>query len=349
MASIASAALCVSQCSNCIRYQSELVAPQSWLINFATMRYLRSLFPFCGLLLLAMIFALVGCGGSGGGSKADVRRIYIADGNDRIVRIDNMSGSNWTTFGSSGNGVNQFNFLADIAFDSQGRIYCADYSNDRIVRINDMTGAGWTTFGTSGTGTNQFSNPYRLAIDSFDRIYIVDSGNYRVVRIDDMSGTNWVAYGSQGSGVGQFDGIQGIGIDSLDRIYVTDYINDRIARFDSMTGTNWTTFGTSGSGVGQFSGAADIVFNESGQMLVTDRNGQLVLTAVMGTAGWTAFSFNTPQSACFDAAGRIYVVDQGNEVLTRMNNISGAGLVTFGSSGTGVNQFQGPSTVRLGP
>jgi streptogramin lyase len=36
-------------------------------------------------------------------------QIYIADsGNDRIVRIDDMTGKNWTTFGTNGAGNNQF-------------------------------------------------------------------------------------------------------------------------------------------------------------------------------------------------------------------------------------------------
>lgn len=272
----------------------------------------------------------------------------MADGNNRIVRIDDMSGAGWTTFGSIGNGVNQFSFPADLAFDSQGRMVIADYDNDRIVRIDDMSGAGWVTFGTSGNGVGQFDQPYRLAIDSSDRIYVVDSGNHRVVRIDNMTGSAWVSFGSQGSGVGQFEGIQGIGIDTQGRIHVTDYVNDRIARFDDMTGANWTTFGTSGSGVGQFDSAADIVFNNS-QMLVADRGGRVIQAVVMSVLNWVELPLNTVQSATYDSNGRIYTVNQNNNRIDRFNSIAGDGATNFGTSGSGVGQFNSPSTIRLGP
>jgi DNA-binding beta-propeller fold protein YncE len=37
-------------------------------------------------------------------------RISVADsGNNRIVRMDNISGSGWAAFGSLGSGVDQFN------------------------------------------------------------------------------------------------------------------------------------------------------------------------------------------------------------------------------------------------
>ena len=36
--------------------------------------------------------------------------IYTSDrGNNRVVRINNMSGAGWVTFGSSGSGAGQFN------------------------------------------------------------------------------------------------------------------------------------------------------------------------------------------------------------------------------------------------
>jgi hypothetical protein len=38
-------------------------------------------------------------------------KIYVADtGNARLVRINDLSGTDWTNFGSRGSGVNQFNF-----------------------------------------------------------------------------------------------------------------------------------------------------------------------------------------------------------------------------------------------
>jgi hypothetical protein len=70
--------------------------------------------------------------------------------NNRIVRVNDMMGTGWTTLGSRGSGVNQFIHPSGIFVDGAGRIYVADFENSRIVRVNDMTGVGWTTWPTPG-------------------------------------------------------------------------------------------------------------------------------------------------------------------------------------------------------
>jgi DNA-binding beta-propeller fold protein YncE len=115
-------------------------------------------------LLFTLVIALSDCGGGGGGGyiffPTAVKHIYVADaGNNRIVRMNNMTGAGWTAFGAGGSGVGQFSVPLGIFVDDAGKIYVADSRNDRIVRMNDMTGAGWTTFGTTGSGTDQFSGP----------------------------------------------------------------------------------------------------------------------------------------------------------------------------------------------
>ena len=87
--------------------------------------------------------------------------IYVLDGgNNRIVRVEDMSGSGWTTLGTLGSGTNQFLYPTGIAVDAIGHIYIADAGNGRIVRINDMSGTGWTALGTPGSGTNQFNTSF---------------------------------------------------------------------------------------------------------------------------------------------------------------------------------------------
>jgi len=101
-------------------------------------------------------------------------RIYIADigsGYDlrRIVRIDDITGSNWTPFGVWGKAVNRFDSPSSIVVDSTGKIYVADTANHRIVRISDMAGTGWLTLGTQGSAAKQFNLPSGLAVDAAGR------------------------------------------------------------------------------------------------------------------------------------------------------------------------------------
>ena len=85
--------------------------------------------------------------------------LYFTDGNARILRSDDLSGTNAIAYGTQGTGVGQFYGPSGIALDSAGRIYITDTYNDRIVRIDDMNGTNWTSFGTYGTGVGQFASP----------------------------------------------------------------------------------------------------------------------------------------------------------------------------------------------
>ena len=183
------------------------------------------------------------CCGSAGVNSA-YAPVYITDYSfSRLVRADDLWGTNQRTLGSTGTGVNQFYGPHGVAVDSSGRIYVADTYNCRIVRVNSITGAGWTTLGTCGNGAKQFSTGglADIALDSTGRIYVADPGDSRIVRFDDMSGTNWTTFGTAGNGTDQLSGAQGVAVDSANRIYIADTGNKRLVRIDNMAGTNWTT------------------------------------------------------------------------------------------------------------
>jgi len=175
-------------------------------------------------------------------------RIYIADTyNCRIVRIDDMTGKNWTTYGGTcGSAQGQFYDPQGIAVDSADRIYVMDTGNSRFIRIDNMNGTNWTTYGTVGSGVGQFSSFTSVALDSSGRIYIADAGNLRIVRIDDMFGTNWTTLTG-------FTSPAAVALDSAGRIYIGDDgpPAGAIIRVDDMTGANRTSIylgpvGTSG-------------------------------------------------------------------------------------------------------
>jgi len=188
-------------------------------------------------------------GASTTGVNWDYTPLYIADYSfSRIIQVDDLSGTNELSFGSTGTGTNQFYGTSGITVDSSGRIYIGDLYNARIVRIDDMTGKNWTTFGTYGSGANQFSYATGdIAIDSQGRIYVCDLGNGRIDRFDDMSGTNWTTFGTPGTGVNQLEGPTGIAFDSAGNIYIADNGNGRIIQMADMNGTNWTTFSPAGA------------------------------------------------------------------------------------------------------
>ncbi len=175
-------------------------------------------------------------------------KIYILDSlNHRIVRIDNLNGDGWISFGSLGAGTNQFNTPEGFFIDSNGLIYIADTNNHRIVRINDITGAGWGAFGSLGTGALQFNDPSDVVVNG-DILFVADCGNDRISSVNIVTEDDWITFGTTGSGTNQLNCPTGIDLDSNGQIYVADFFNNRIVRINNMAGAG---FVATPSGLGQ--------------------------------------------------------------------------------------------------
>jgi sugar lactone lactonase YvrE len=218
-------------------------------------------------------------------------RIYVADTyNCRIVRIDDMNGTNWISYGGTcGAGQGQFADPSGIAVDASGKIYVMDTGNSRVVRMDDMTGANWAAFGSAGSGSGQFSAYLTsVAVDASGRIYVPDTGNARLVRFDDMSGTNWTTLTQSPpvSGVSYyaFQSPAAVAIDASGRIYVGDNTSYQpaVVRVDDMTGANWTSlYMPSSSGIHSIAvDASGTVFTGGGGVHLVDD-----LTAVVDSSG----------------------------------------------------------------
>ena len=82
---------------------------------------------------------------------------------DRIVRMYNMTGAGWSTFGSLGQGANQFESATGIHI-AFPRIYTTDFANDRIARIDYFGGPGWKALGKTGSGINEFTGPMDIFV-----------------------------------------------------------------------------------------------------------------------------------------------------------------------------------------
>jgi sugar lactone lactonase YvrE len=253
---------------------------------------------------------------------------YFTDGNARILRADDLSGTNAIAYGTQGSGVGQFYGPQGIALDSAGRIYIADIYNDRIVRIDDMNGTNWTSYGTYGTGAGEFVLPQSVSIDPAGHIWVLDGG-HGLIRMDDMNGTNWTQVGSAGSGTGQFLALSSApGFDALGRIYVADAGNNWIVRFDDLNFTNWTTLSQSqpiGPYIFRFGGPTGVVTDQAGKIYVASGT-DIIRVDDMTGANWTSIAVGTfpPHTIAIDSSGMVMlgngyeaqIVDSEATVLT---------------------------------
>ncbi len=201
-------------------------------------------------------------------------QIYVTDlGNNRIVRVDDMSGAGWTTLGSQGGGTNQFDKPRGIFVDASGRIYVADTGNDRIVRMNDITGAGWNRIGqhVSVLTPSTFHSPVGIAAVSNGDIYVADVNC--AMRVDGtMSSWSCLSFRfvlfSARTPEPVLPG--GLALDLNSRIYLTDISKHRLVRVDDMGAAGWTVLGSQGSSPMQFATPTGITVDPAGRIYVAD-------------------------------------------------------------------------------
>ena len=298
-------------------------------------------------------------------ASASGPEIYVTDfDNNRIVRMDDMTGAGWVALGSLGPGANQLHEPTGIAVDPSGRIVVADSWNDRMVRMEDMTGHGWRALGTHASlltgGT--FLKPQGIGTDGEGNIYLADA--HCVWRINAAMSGGWLA--GKCFPIKQYYLVPqktpypvtagGLVLDKRGRIYITDTDGGRVARMDDSHGTGWIAVGTRGAGALQLNAPRGIAIDSAARIYVADSgNNRIVRMDDIAGTGWTTFGtqgsgvnqFGTPSGVAVDALGRIYVADSDNKRIVRIDDMTGTGWTTLGTQGTGVNQFGRPFGVCL--
>ena len=248
--------------------------------------------------------------------------IYVADSYNNLIRKIDPTGLVSTYAGSgevgaaNGNGTAaSFNHPVAVATDINGNVYVVDNTNNLIRKI-DPSGNVTTLAGNSNSGytdapgtLSSFNNPCGVATDALGNVYVTDTYN-NVIRKIDPSGnvTTLAGNGTQGSANGNgtaasFFWPQGIASDAVGNIYVSDTHNHLIRKIDQLG--NVTTLAGSGS-----SGLA---------------NG-------IGVAA----SFNFPIGIATDFFGNVYVADNQNNLIRKINQ-NGEVSTLAGSSFTGKN------------
>ena len=187
--------------------------------------------------------------------------------------------------------------------------------------ITTVAGNGTAGFsGDGGLATNaSLAFPSSVAVDAAGNVLIADVSNQRIRRVDAATGiiTTVAGNGSFGfSGDGGFaidaslnDPI-GVAVDSAGNLFIADTFNQRIRRVDAATGIITTVAGNGTFG-----------FNGDGGL---------------ATNAW----MRDPVGVAVDSAGNLFITDQNNQRIRRLDAATGtmstvAGNGTFGFSGDG--------------
>ncbi len=165
------------------------------------------------------------------------------------------------------------------------------------------TVAGDGTPGFSGDGgpavSAQLNNPSGVAVDSSGNVYFADRGNNRIRKIDQATGEISTVAGN---------GLtypHAVAVDSDGNLYIADNGNNRIRKVDKTTGEISTV---AGNGVRGFSGDG-------------------------GAA--TSAHLALPTGVAVDSSGNLYIADQDNNRIRKVDKATGTISTVAGNGGRG--------------
>ncbi len=215
-------------------------------------------------------------------------------------------------------------------------------------------------------------HPSTVAVDSKGNFYIADSYTYSIRMVTLTTGNIATIAGNGQPGSGGDDGsatqasifdVHGIAVDSHGDIFISDTSTCRIRRIDNPATNTTPKIATFvGSSKGPYCGASStsplsspgaLAFDSKGNLYVADYNSstvRMITTAgVVSTFAGTGTYGNTgdggaaskaalayPVTLAFDAAGNLYIGDEGNNNIRKVDTGGNISTVTTGVSPLGL-------------
>jgi Bacterial Ig-like domain (group 3)/NHL repeat len=240
-----------------------------------------------------------------------------------------------------------------VAVDSAGDIFIADQGNDVIREVVKSSGdittaAGDGTAGYSGDGAAatkaELDEPTGVAVDSAGDIFIADEYNQEIREVVKSSGDIVTVAGDRAAAyIGGYSGDggpatkaelnypTGVALDSAGDIFIADEFNNRIR---------------------------EVVESQSAASALHVSVGDIVTVAGDGTSGYTGdggpatkAELDNPTGVALDAAGDLFIADEGNDVVREASESSGHIVTVAGDGFPGYGGDGGPATQAelLGP
>lgn len=280
----------------------------------------------------------------------------------------------------------QFGHAPDLAVDAAGNIYVADASNSFSVRKITAAGVVTTLAGNGssgyadGVGTAAiFSTLLGIAVDASGNVYVADLGNNRIRKItpggavSTIGGNGVPGYADGPAATSQFLLPMGVVADNAGNVYVADAGNNRIRKISggmvtTVAGDGIAGFANGPAATARFNNPIKIKIDASGNLIVLDQQnnrvrkistvGTVTTVAGSGLAGFADGSaataqFNAPAGLAIDLAGNLYVGDQVNNRIRKINTdgtvttIAGTGTAGFLDGNTTVAMFKMPNGLDI--
>ncbi len=274
-----------------------------------------------------------------GVAKDDFGNLFVADTANNLIRMIAPDGEVSTIAGTGvyglvdgPGGTARFAVPAAVAVGPDGNLYVGDTFNHCIRKLTRPAVAGlpWTVATLAGNGSTgtangagtvaRFSHPHGLVVDDDGNIFVADSINHRIRKVtptgvvSTLAGTGSAAWADGAAGnispftrVAKFQFPAGLAFNPSGNIlYVADRDNRRIRAIN----------------------------------LVTDQVSTIAGSGDVGKRDDTALSatFRSPVGLAVDPTGNLYIADQDNHAIRKLNTggvvttVAGLGLGSSGST-----------------
>jgi sugar lactone lactonase YvrE len=213
-----------------------------------------------------------------------------------------------------------FAFPSALAVGPDDNVYVSDTFNHRIAKVvrPSIPGGVWTVTNLAGTGeaglvegagtVARFRFPYGLTLDADGNVFVADSVNHRIRKVTSLGNVStYAGSGIQGfqdsvtPSAAKFDNPKGVVI-SGGILYVADTLNHRIRKV--------VPNGTNAGEVSTFAGSSEGFLDATG----------------------TGARFDTPSSIATDGAGSLYIADEQNHRIRKIDALAGVTTVAGSSS-----------------
>jgi DNA-binding beta-propeller fold protein YncE len=194
--------------------------------------------------------------------------VYVPDTHYHRVMVYSPTGEFKRQWGERGTGPGQFIYPTDIAFDSKGNVFVAEYGDNDRIQVFDTNGKFLHQFGRFGENPGELSRPQSMVIDG-DILYVTDACNHRI-SVFKTDGTFLRTMGQIGSDLGQFRFPYGLDQDSAGHLIVCEFGNNRVQLIDKETGKGIATWGLAGREPGELAYPWGVAVDKSGRVVAVD-------------------------------------------------------------------------------